>query len=77
MRTGTANAMRIATYNLRYDSMPDNITVQQSLSTLPNPLTEPLFLHNRGEQPWSKRRINIAHHILSENVDIFCEERVS
>ena len=33
-----AQTMRIATYNLRYDSQPDSISVQQSLENLPDPL---------------------------------------
>ncbi|CCL99363.1 uncharacterized protein FIBRA_01381 [Fibroporia radiculosa] len=62
----TVGPMRIASYNLRYDSQPDNITVQQSIDALPNPLTSPRFLFKTGEQPWSSRRIKVAQHLLSE-----------
>ena len=62
----TASDMRISTYNLRYDSMPDNITVQQTLASLPNPLTVPVYLAKSGEQPWSERRIKVAQHIIHE-----------
>lgn len=62
--------LRIATYNLRYDSQPDNITVQQSLEVLPGPLEEPHYLARSGEQPWSTRRMKVAQHLLSENPTI-------
>lgn len=65
--------MRIATYNLRYDNMPDSVPVKQSIAQLGDPLTEPRFLHNHTEQTWSKRRINIAQQILGENVDVLCK----
>lgn len=64
----TASSMRISTYNLRFDSMPDSITVQQSLSSLPDPLVAPAFLGISGEQPWSTRRIKVAEHLLHEGV---------
>jgi hypothetical protein len=60
--------MRISTYNLRFDSMPDNITVQQSLANLPDPLVAPAFLGLKGEQPWSTRRIKVAEHLLHSGV---------
>ncbi|KAI0922720.1 hypothetical protein AcV5_009617 [Taiwanofungus camphoratus] len=58
--------MRIATYNLRYDSQPDRITVPQSLDALPDPLERPRFLNKTGEQPWSTRRIKVAQQLLNE-----------
>ncbi|KAH9944913.1 Endonuclease/exonuclease/phosphatase [Amylocystis lapponica] len=58
--------MRIATYNLRYDSQPDRITVRQSLDALPDPLERPRFLARHGEQPWSTRRIKVAQQLLNE-----------
>lgn len=63
-----SDAFRIATHNLRFDSMPNNITVQQSVAALPDPLVQPKFLGLSGEQPWSTRRLKIAEHILSEGV---------
>ncbi|KZT04996.1 DNase I-like protein [Laetiporus sulphureus 93-53] len=59
--------MRIATYNLRYDSQPDNVSVKQSIDGLPDPLHRPWFLGKSGEQPWSKRRIKVAQQLLHEN----------
>lgn len=68
-----ANALRIGTYNLRYDSKPDNITVAQSLASLPDPLQAVPYLAESGEQPWSTRRLHIAEQILGENVSLFGE----
>ncbi|KAI0772986.1 Endonuclease/exonuclease/phosphatase [Trametes elegans] len=66
---GTKEAtMRIATYNLRYDSMPDNISVEQTLSSLPDPLQQYTFFGKKGEQPWSTRRIKVFQHLESEGV---------
>lgn len=62
--------MRIATYNLRYDSQPDSITVQQSLANLPDPLVAINYYGKSSEQPWSSRRIKVAQHLLSEGVVI-------
>ena len=66
----TTSDMRISTYNLRFDSMPDNITVPQSIAALPDPLAAPAagFLGISGEQPWSTRRIKVAQRLLSEGV---------
>ena len=64
----TSSSMRISTYNLRFDSMPDSISVQQSLASLPDPLVAPKFLGKTGEQPWSTRRIKVAQQLLHEGV---------
>ncbi len=60
--------MRVATYNLRFDSMPDNITVQQSLASLPDPLQQITYYGKTGEQPWSARRIKVFEHLESAGV---------
>jgi hypothetical protein len=39
-----AGALRLVTYNLRFASQPNNITVQQSLAALPDPLVQPAYL---------------------------------
>ncbi|KAL6304714.1 Endonuclease/exonuclease/phosphatase [Sparassis latifolia] len=62
--------MRVATYNLRYDSQPDGITVQQSLDAIPDPLVRPPFLQKTGEQPWSLRRIKVAQQLLNEDLTL-------
>lgn len=66
-------SIRIATYNLRFDSMPNNITVQQTLASLPDPLVAPTYLSLEGEQPWSTRRIRVWQNLLSEGVVLFGE----
>ncbi|KIK04815.1 hypothetical protein K443DRAFT_120801 [Laccaria amethystina LaAM-08-1] len=60
--------MRIATFNIRNDCKPDNISLQQSLDAFLNtdPLKEVAFQSLKGEQPWSTRRIHVASHILEE-----------
>ncbi len=60
--------MRISTYNLRYDSKPDNITVNETLAALPDPLTAPTYFGDKGEQPWSTRRVKVYQHLNSEGV---------
>ncbi|KAJ7581202.1 Endonuclease/exonuclease/phosphatase [Mycena floridula] len=65
-----AVAMRFASWNLRFDSQPDNITVQQSLAALPDPLAQFKFLNITTEQPWSTRRIRVAELLLSEDIVI-------
>ena len=62
--------MRIVTYNLRLDTKPDGISVQESLDALQDPLREPRFLRFQGEQPWSARRIRAAQQILGESAVI-------
>ncbi|TBU30372.1 Endonuclease/exonuclease/phosphatase [Dichomitus squalens] len=60
--------MRVSTYNLRYDSMPNNITVAQTLSALPDPLTPPTYYGAKGEQPWSTRRVKVYEHLNNAGV---------
>ncbi|KAI0319359.1 mannose-6-phosphatase [Amylostereum chailletii] len=64
------STIRIMSWNLRFDSMPDNITVQQSINALPDPIAQPAFLGLSGEQPWSTRRIKVLQRIVGENVVI-------
>ncbi|KAF9260600.1 hypothetical protein L218DRAFT_974319 [Marasmius fiardii PR-910] len=62
--------MRMVTWNLRFDSKPDNITVQQSIDALPNPLVQFPFQAVHEEQPWSTRRLRVAQMLLSEDIDL-------
>ncbi|ETW77398.1 hypothetical protein HETIRDRAFT_65490 [Heterobasidion irregulare TC 32-1] len=66
--SSSSTQIRIASWNLRYDSMPNNITVQQTLASLADPLQQPAFFNLTGEQPWSTRRIKVAQRLLSENI---------
>ncbi|KAI0036488.1 mannose-6-phosphatase [Vararia minispora EC-137] len=67
----TQGSVRLMTWNIRYDSQPDNVTVQETVGSLPDPLTEPVsFLNLTGEQPWSTRRIRVYQRIIGEDVDM-------
>lgn len=70
-----AQTFRLATYNLRFDSMPDSITVNQSLASIPDPLAQPVFLGKSGEQPWSQRRLYIAQRIITEGTAVFSKTK--
>ena len=71
-----AQTMRIATYNLRYDSQPDNISVQQTLDNLPDPLQAPTYYGSKGEQPWSTRRIKVYEHLQHEGIILAGESHI-
>jgi len=62
--------MRLATYNLRYDALPDDITVQQSLDaqSIIDPLQPPKYLGLHKEQPWSLRRLRVAELLLRQDI---------
>ncbi|EMD36864.1 hypothetical protein CERSUDRAFT_83897 [Gelatoporia subvermispora B] len=68
--TPAPRTFRVATYNLRYDSQPDNKSVAESLAELPDPLAAPRFFERRGEQPWSLRRLKVAQQLLSEDLSV-------
>lgn len=69
--------IRLVTYNVRYDSQPDNITVAQSLDNLPqHPSPPSRFYPNTTEQPWSTRRLYIANDILSNHATIFAGQEL-
>ncbi|QRV99108.1 hypothetical protein RhiJN_27127 [Ceratobasidium sp. AG-Ba] len=54
--------IRLTTWNLRYDSQPDNVTVADTLASLPNRLQEPTSFYPDAsrERPWSLRRVGVA-----------------
>lgn len=61
--------IRLVTWNLRYDSIPDTIRVEETLSSLPGKLEPPKHFSNvNKEQPWSTRRIKVAKQLLNGNV---------
>ncbi|KAK0464064.1 Endonuclease/exonuclease/phosphatase [Armillaria novae-zelandiae] len=71
MPTTNSTSLRIATYNIGYDSKPDQITLSGSISALKNPLEQPgRFLGLSGEQPWSTRRLRVAESLSSEKIVI-------
>lgn len=65
--------LQLATWNLRYDSKPDEISVEESLRSLPGPLQPPSFRNVSGERPWSRRRIEVARIILREDLHVIGE----
>ena len=69
----SASAMRVGSWNLRYDSQPDNITVAESLAALGDPLQEPTYLQNTSERPWSTRRVRVAELLLNKGVEVIGE----
>lgn len=71
LSASAAQTFRIATYNLRFDSRPDSITVNQSLASIPDPLADVAYYNTSGEQPWSLRRLYVAHQLLTEGTSLF------
>ena len=66
---GATIPVRLATWNLRYDTQPDGIPVSTSLAALPDPcVAPPRVLH--GEQPWSARRVRVAQRLWTSRVDL-------
>ncbi|KAF4603101.1 hypothetical protein EYR38_003506 [Pleurotus pulmonarius] len=68
LQTPLVASMRAVTWNLRFDSRPDNIPVSQSLASLGDPLQQPAFLNGSNERPWSTRRLRVAEHLLGEGI---------
>lgn len=71
--------MQFVTYNIRYDSRPDSITVKESLNVLSatDPLQEPEYLSLNNEQRWSLRRLRIAEILLKEDIAVIGEYKYS
>jgi len=68
-RPATMSRLRLATWNLRYDVLPDNVPVSASLAALPDPLRPPRALLV-GEQPWSARRVPVARALFASQFDL-------
>ncbi|KAL0066338.1 hypothetical protein AAF712_006597 [Marasmius tenuissimus] len=62
--------MRIATWNIRYDSDPKNIPLKDTIDKLPVCTVQFPFLTLHGEQNWVDRRIRIAETLLNEGIDL-------
>lgn len=72
MGSDKTTKLRLMSFNVRYDSKPDDITVQQSLDSLSRGVpSEPSFYGNATEQPWSTRRLYVANDILFNGADLF------
>jgi hypothetical protein len=63
------STLRLATWNLRYDLRPDDVTIDRSLAALPDPLLPPRT-QLVGEQPWSARRVPVARSLFASQVDL-------
>jgi hypothetical protein len=70
-----ATNLRLTTWNLRYDSQSDNITVADSIKNLPDRLQEPTsyYANASHERPWSTRRIGVAALLEFQGSPIICE----
>ncbi|CAE6457687.1 unnamed protein product [Rhizoctonia solani] len=55
-------SLRLTTWNLRYDSQSNNLTVPDSIAGLPDRLKAPesYYADTSHERPWSTRRIGVA-----------------
>ena len=62
----SSSSIRIATYNIRFDSMPDDISVERSLAALPHSLISLNSPDTFHEQPWSTRRGKIVQQLIHE-----------
>ena len=71
----SATHIRLTTWNLRYDSQPDNITVSNTLSNLTDPLVEPdpYYADADNEKPWSRRRVGVSALLEFQGSNIICE----
>jgi hypothetical protein len=60
------------TWNIRWDTQPDNITIEQSLAALDgNDIQTPAsYYPNTNERPWSTRRFPLAERVLWEGVSV-------
>lgn len=65
--------LRFLTYNVRYDSQRNDISVQQTLDSLNSglPVKPSPFYGNSSERAWSQRRIGVSNEILWPKVDVF------
>lgn len=64
-------SLRLLSFNLRYDSQPDNISVDETLKSLPDPLLQrTVFYNNTAERPWSARRIGPYNEVIFNRVDL-------
>ncbi|KAF8522666.1 Endonuclease/exonuclease/phosphatase [Gautieria morchelliformis] len=63
--------LRILSFNLRFDSQPDNVPLEETLKNLPDPRAQrTVFYRNPKERPWSIRRIRVASEVVFNRVDL-------
>ncbi|KIJ29257.1 hypothetical protein M422DRAFT_215015 [Sphaerobolus stellatus SS14] len=65
------SSLRVLSFNLRYDSQSDSISVEDTLKNLPDPLQpRTSYYQNTGERRWSDRRVAVANEILFNKVEL-------
>jgi hypothetical protein len=71
----TVNCVRLTTWNLRYDSQSDNVTVADTLAHLPDRLQQPSSYYPDAsrEKPWSLRRVGVAALLQFQAPTVICE----
>lgn len=65
--------IRLLTWNLRFDSQPNSINVEDTIASLPNGMPVDSGVRYYGspvEVPWSTRRIAVANDVIFNRVDI-------
>lgn len=65
--------IRLQTWNLRYDSQPNSISVGDTIASLPDRIPADSGVKYYGsptEVPWSTRRIAVANDVIFNRVDI-------
>ncbi|KAF8522766.1 mannose-6-phosphatase [Hysterangium stoloniferum] len=67
-----AQTFRGMTWNLRWDSMADNVTIAQSMAALNGTSIETpaSYYPDTNERPWSQRRIPVASQVVFEGVSL-------
>lgn len=71
--SGSGESLRFLTYNVRYDSLPNDISVADTIASLPGGIPEePSYYAGADvEAPWSTRRIQVANDVAFNKVDFF------
>ena len=66
--------IRVESWNLRNDSMPDSDDINKSISKLRReiPFEKGIKWYSQSEEkPWSKRRIGVANEVIFNRADLF------
>lgn len=60
-------------FNIRFDSKPDNVTIAQSIAALNgNDIQTPAsYYPDTSERPWSQRRIPLTNQIKFSGANVF------
>ncbi|ODV83613.1 hypothetical protein CANARDRAFT_186197, partial [[Candida] arabinofermentans NRRL YB-2248] len=70
--SSTSSIIRFESWNLRYDSMSDSISINETISSLNSTIPQNVTYYTEYEEyPWSDRRIGIKNDVIFNKVDIF------